>query len=315
MNFQTKLTLVGIIGLCIIFIVCIAGCGGISLVGLDDASSPDAGVGVHADGGVAGTTGAAGTTVDAGGAAGTTGSAGTAGAAGGAVVRPLGSGCTADAQCGSGICVKDNPAAASGSCCDGRTDACTQCVGGYKVPRSDGTGCGPEMCDGTDRKWNLCKAGVCTAQVVQCATALCDKAGNKICPGGAQPAGCALEDNPCFCNDAAGGSHVSYPCPQVAPPCVPDACGSCVNGVRVPAPDGVSCGASTCSGEAHTTGFPDGSTTYPSSDSHVCRSGVCTIWTTDCSVINCASTCKLKYRGCGTSGVCWCVDSGGSVCP
>jgi len=180
-----------------------AGCGGVSTVGLDmdagqyawnDAGST-AGVGAHPDAGVAGSSG----------------TAGSAGAPG----RPLGAGCTSDDQCGSNVCAKSNPADVSGSCCDGRPDKCTQCVGGYKVPLSDGTGCGPELCDGTDRKWNLCKAGACTAQVVQCATALCDKAGNKICPGNTAqtPAGCALEDNPCYCYDSAGSGHTSYPCP------------------------------------------------------------------------------------------------------
>jgi hypothetical protein len=198
-----KVFIAGVLGVLGMLGIMSAGCGGVSLAGLEP--EPDAGT---TDSGAAGGGPDVLAQVD-GGTAGTTGAAGTAGATG----RPLGAGCTTDAQCGSTICAKVNPADASGTCCDGHPDACNQCVGGYKTPRSDGTGCGPEMCDGTDRKWHLCRAGACAAEVVQCATALCDKAGNKICPGGAQPAGCALEDNPCFCYDAAGGGHTSYPCP------------------------------------------------------------------------------------------------------
>ena len=204
----------GIIGVALVLVISIAGCGDVTL----DTPHADGGAGAVEVGAEMRGDGAAGaemTKLDGGaaGAGGIGGAAGTdAGGAAGAPGRPLGAGCSLDNQCGSGICA--TAIDGSHTCCDGIPDACTTCVGGYKVPRSDGTGCGPEMCDGTDRNWHLCMNGVCTAEVVHCAAALCDRAGNKICPGNTtQMPGCSLEDNPCFCYDAAGSGHISYPCP------------------------------------------------------------------------------------------------------
>ena len=97
--------------------------------------------------------------------AGSTGSGGTTivDAADGVPARPLGAGCSADTDCGSGICDLNG----SHACCDGRPDACNTCVGGYKtpvqngsvecgvceggtlIPLQDGTACGTSECEGT----------------------------------------------------------------------------------------------------------------------------------------------------------------------
>ncbi|HEV3059598.1 MAG TPA: hypothetical protein VGY48_15215 [Vicinamibacterales bacterium] len=217
-------------GAVVIFLCSIAGCGGVELSGLgaDDGGAGSAGGAGGASGSSPDGSAGRGDTVDMSGAAGTGGTGGAAGTggdggtggtggAGGAPSRPLGAGCSADNQCGSGICVMQLDGAKA--CCDGVPDACNTCVGGYKTPLSDGTGCGgTATCDGTDRKWNLCKSGVCTAEVVHCATALCDKAGNKICPGVAsdgsvQTGQCNIAWNPCYCYDGAGAGNLSYQCP------------------------------------------------------------------------------------------------------
>jgi len=55
--------------------------------------------------------------------------------------RPLGSGCTENGQCGSGVCTREEGASA-GMCCDRPNDSCNTCVGGYVVPAGDNIPCG-----------------------------------------------------------------------------------------------------------------------------------------------------------------------------
>lgn len=182
-----KTTLVGVVGVGLIILISIAGCGGVDLTGLD----PDAGaasaaghdaLAMQIDGGGAGATGAAGTV--------------------GTEKRPLAAGCSADDQCGSGICAATSDG--SRACCTGRPDACNTCIGGYKTPIADGavtcgtcragelvallpdgTKCG-ESCGGTVLPTGFgnssyttlamnstCRAGVCTETVTDCAQKAC----------------------------------------------------------------------------------------------------------------------------------------------
>jgi hypothetical protein len=189
MTFNKKLALVGIIGIAIIILVSMAGCGEVTASdpGADGGAGAGGKIETRADGGAAGEM----TKLDgsAAGAAGTTVTFG----------RPLGAGCSADAQCGSSICD-----GVSHACCDGRTDACTVCTGGYKTPVPDGasacgtcragvltdivpdgTSCGA-TCGGmtfptgfgnstytTTASNSTCHAGACVAETVDCSMKSC----------------------------------------------------------------------------------------------------------------------------------------------
>ena len=230
MTFQAKLALVGIIGLCIMFMVCVAGCGGVELMPQDDGGTagagdvtPDAGTDVLASrAGAGGHDGVAG-------GAGVSGAAGAAGGAGGALAgRPLGAGCTDDTDCGSGICAKASLTDTTGVCCDGRPDACNTCMGGYKtavndgpvacgvcehgtlLPMQDGTACGsscagPKMLSGfgptatyqTLAVNSTCHAGVCVPVTTDCSTMTC-------------PAGCMKQYLGCLLN-VMGGDGFNSP--------------------------------------------------------------------------------------------------------
>ncbi|MDB4981076.1 MAG: hypothetical protein JWM82_1828 [Myxococcales bacterium] len=153
--------------------------------------------------------------IDAGGAGGTDGGAG----------RPLGAGCTADAQCGSTICDK-----ATSTCCDARVDGCNVCIAGYKTPANEGAmvgtcgkcqagtvtpiaegmPCGDATCSGSilptgfpsgdtyhsSSDAHVCHAGQCTVTTIDCTTINC-------------PSTCAIKyrgcvSGPCWCVDMGG---------------------------------------------------------------------------------------------------------------
>jgi hypothetical protein len=149
---KTALYIVG--GLAIILAIACAGCGSVELA-------------TDVDGGAAGSAGGpVEMTKLEGGTAG-------AGGVGGAAVtsgRSLGAGCVSDVECGSNIC--DN---ASRTCCDGRSDTCNTCVGGYKTPVKNGSvTCG------------VCEGGVLmpSQDGTPCGTSTC---GGEIQPAGTGP--------------------------------------------------------------------------------------------------------------------------------
>lgn len=218
-----KLVLVAVIGIAIVFVVSIAGCG--SVVSEAEADAGSAG------------TGAAGTAAESDAShdvfAMTTGAAGI-----GPTRRPLGAGCSVDAECGSGICTTAGDTGTK-TCCSGRSDTCNTCVGGYKTPvlngpvtcgvcesgmlqpLQDGTACGTSTCGGTEMATgagplpapgtlcqgggnkvgvgysiycyypaatnSTCHAGVCVAADTDCTSIVC-------------PAGCTKLYSACYIN-------------------------------------------------------------------------------------------------------------------
>lgn len=124
-----------------------------------------AGAGGHEDGVIPAGTGGAG---GAGGAAGMA-----AGGAGGAAGRPLGAGCTADAECASSVCT--TTAGGQRTCCDHQSTVCSACVGGYQAPMPDGTACRVPTCDSTNTVATnyVCSTGACTGVVGCCMWSQC----------------------------------------------------------------------------------------------------------------------------------------------
>lgn len=149
-------------------VVGLVGCGSVDRMTADDAGTGGAPVDTGVDA-AAGTGGSE--------TGGTGGAAGAAGSPG----RPLGSGCTTDDQCGSGICD-----GATSVCCSGRADSCNTCVGGYLTPRADGTTCDTGGCDTTNTisTTYACKTGVCTPTAVNCQQHWCvgSNAPGEACP-------------------------------------------------------------------------------------------------------------------------------------
>lgn len=166
---KTKLAVVTIIGIALIFIISIAGCGSVTAVEADAGSAGT---------GTTGTSGAAGTVAESDASHDVFAMTGAAGI--GPTRRPLGAGCSVDAECGSGICTSAGDTTTGGTtaggttaggtktCCSGRSDTCNTCVGGYKTPvpngpvtcgvcengmlqpLQDGTACGTSTCGGTE---------------------------------------------------------------------------------------------------------------------------------------------------------------------
>ncbi len=95
--------------------------------------------------------------------------------------------------------------------------------------------------------------------------------------------------------------------------CVPDACNTCVNGVKTPAPDGTVCAAPWCSGSATS---PFGGTYATTASVPQCQSGACVTVQVYCPQQSC-SCANVGYVGCfadpGPAG-CRCVSSTGSFC-
>ncbi len=126
-----------------------------------------------------------------GGAGGSIGAGGAGGSGGSDTKRPLGTGCTDDGQCGSGICTGS---ATSTMCCDGRADACNECVAGRITPKTDGTSCGVRSCDPTERYHRAmeCRRGSCEQITTDCCTVSRDHTcylGNVTCILASGPVG------------------------------------------------------------------------------------------------------------------------------
>lgn len=174
------LTLLGLVVLAV-------GCGEEARPFGDDSGVSEGSGGVQGSGGAA--------SAGSGGAAGTGGAAGMGGA-GGDPGRPLGAGCTEAAQCGSGTCTEH-------VCCEGPDTACTVCVGGYLVPRTDGAVCGESTCESDGTITNpSCLNGECVPNAQSC----CDACGADHRP----TAGCFLAPesgvplSQCICNAGLG---------------------------------------------------------------------------------------------------------------
>ena len=119
------------------------GCGAVDAKNSDAATDGVAAGTGGAEAGAAG--GSGGEALSAGGRSGNAGVEAGAGSGGAPDPgRPLGAGCTTNAQCGSHIC--DD---ATQACCDKRpSDTCGACIGGYFTPKPDGTSCGALSCGG-----------------------------------------------------------------------------------------------------------------------------------------------------------------------
>lgn len=147
MTFNKKLALVCALGLALIVLISMAGCGEVTAASDPGADGAAGKVEAQADGGTGGEM----TKLDV----------GAAGAAGATVTfgKPLGAGCATDGECASTICD-----GASRACCDGRSDVCSSCIGGYKTPVPDGVAtCG------------VCEAGVLQPSLdgTACGTSVC----------------------------------------------------------------------------------------------------------------------------------------------
>ena len=200
----------------ILLLVLVVGCGSV------DASKADGAAGAGGNGSAGGSAGQVG--------AGGTGLTDTTTDGGS---RPLGAGCTADSQCSSGICGKAASTDTAGSCCNGRPDSCSACVGGYITPvqngtsaglcaqcqsgkatnLADGTSCGTDMngarppsCSGLVGSDYRCSAGACVRGAnVDCSAYIC----NNGCASAKQACDAANPDGgtgaaafaQCFCTD------------------------------------------------------------------------------------------------------------------
>lgn len=148
-----------------ICLIILTGCGSVDVMMLDDDGGV-AGTGGESAIGAAGTSGAAGADTGSG-VGGSAGSAPQGGTGGGPDLLPLGSSCTTDAECGSGVCDMriGTGWTPSYTCCTGNRDSCNTCVNGQLVPKPDGSKCAPTTCgDDTTALVHVCQTGACVGE-------------------------------------------------------------------------------------------------------------------------------------------------------